>query len=81
MKKYSFEKREFQPYDTPREKGWNCHFWLEPEELINCAECGKELKIGECRRSLLIRTEVGNYRYAVCPECSRKEMEERRRHE
>lgn len=80
MRKYDYAKKAVVDYFTPWESGWNCHFLMtDPEEIINCAECGAALKFKEAHKSLLIRAQAGNYRYAVCTACSRKEEEERRR--
>jgi len=42
------------------------------DKIVNCANCGKELKFGECYTSKTIHTEIG-MGYGVCEECYNKE--------
>ena len=42
------------------------------DKIVNCANCGKELKFGECYTSKTIHTEIG-MGYGVCEECYDKE--------
>lgn len=49
------------------------------EEIINCAQCYKELPIGECYTSLEIHSRVG-FGYCVCESCYEEEWERRRKY-
>ena len=46
-------------------------------EIINCADCGKQITYGDCYTSLTIHTNTG-MGYPVCEKCYKKEWEERR---
>lgn len=74
--KWSFEKHKYEPCQIsenaslPRENF---------EDLVDCAECGKQIKFGDSYTSLRIQTSIG-LGYAVCEDCYEKEWEERRKY-
>ena len=48
------------------------------EEIVNCAQCGKELKYGDCYTSLEIHTDMG-MGFAVCEDCYEEEWQRRKK--
>ena len=45
------------------------------EEIVNCAECGKEIDFGSCYTSRKIHTK-GGFGFSVCGDCYEKEWQE-----
>jgi transcription elongation factor Elf1 len=56
---------------------WHTPLIAELDEIINCADCGKQVTYGDCYTSLTIHTNTG-MGYPVCEKCYEKEWEERR---
>lgn len=50
------------------------------DEIVNCAKCLKEIKIGDSYTSKEIHTDLG-FGFAVCEDCYEKELERKRKHE
>ena len=49
--KWNYEKHNYEPYKIPND--WNCKTYSEDmDEIINCAQCGRSIKIGNCYTSL-----------------------------
>lgn len=73
LNKWNFQTKEYEPFDSPAKK---IKLYTEDmDELVDCANCGKELKYGECYTSRTIHTDVG-FGYGVCENCYQKELEE-----
>ena len=71
MKKWNYEKHKYEEYDVPQD--WRCGIYsTDLDELIDCACCGKPIKISDKYRSLEIHTETGQ-EYAVCKRCFKGE--------
>ena len=49
-------------------------------EIVNCAQCLKEIKIGDSYTSKEIHTDLG-FGFAVCEDCYEKEWERKRKYE
>lgn len=49
------------------------------EKIINCADCKKEFRYGECYCSKAIHNKDG-FGYPVCEECYKKELENERKY-
>lgn len=65
------------PYPVP--DGWKCVLRADSEdEMINCAQCGKEIPYGKSCVSMEILTPAG-FGYAVCDDCAHEELERRYR--
>lgn len=47
------------------------------DTIVNCAQCYKEIKFGNCYTSLEKLTETG-FGYAVCEDCYEREWKRRR---
>ena len=72
LRKWNYELREYEPYEVSDE--WDCKWYgTDMAEVINCCQCGKEVKFGKCYSSQEVHTAVG-FGYMVCPECHEVEM-------
>lgn len=77
LNKFNYQKHDYEDYEVPDH--WNCKVYSNEMDLIvNCPQCGKELRYGECYTSLEIHTKLG-MGYGVCSGCyesERKRKEE-----
>lgn len=72
LRKWNYELQAYEPYEVSDE--WDCrYFGNDMAEVINCCQCGKEVKFGKCYSSQEVHTSVG-FGYMVCPECHEVEM-------
>ena len=68
LRKYDFYKREYHDYEVP--DYWNVKTYCDDmAEIINCAQCGKEIPFGESYTSRQVHTEHG-FGYGVCRYCN-----------
>ena len=75
LRKWNYGKLTYEDYEVPDE--WKVSvFELDMETLVDCCQCGKEIKIGETYTSQEVHTKMG-WGFRVCPECYRSEMERR----
>lgn len=68
---YNYRTHELEPHQVPDD--WRCSIGSEddPEAVINCADCGCELKIRDaCTGTILAPCGLG---LLVCRECHHKE--------
>jgi len=71
LRKWNNNKKIYEPYQVPNT--WKVSLYeIDMDKIVNCANCGKELKFGECYTSKTIHTEIG-MGYGVCEECYNKE--------
>lgn len=75
LNKWNYKKHTYEPFEVPdnrkiRVNGFNL------KEVINCANCGKEVVTGNTYSSLTIHNRIG-LGYCVCEECYEKEWKER----
>lgn len=76
LQKWNNKKHEYEPYKIPN--NWNCKTYSNNmDEIVNCAQCGGKVKLGDCYTSLEIHTQIG-MGYAVCEECYEEEWKRRR---
>lgn len=69
--KWNVKKRDYELYQIP--KDWNiCSYTDDMDKQINCCQCGKIVRFGDCYTSLEVHTPVG-FGFAVCSECYDKE--------
>lgn len=74
MKKWNYKTKEYEEYTVP--DSWKVKlFSVDMEEKINCASCGKSMKLGDGYTSRTIHDRHG-FGYAVCEDCHSKEFEE-----
>lgn len=70
--KWNFEKQEYEDYDLPMICPLLCY---DMDKIINCANCRKQFKFGDCYCSKAIHNNKG-FGYPVCEECYKKELED-----
>lgn len=74
--KWNFEKQEYEEYELLDNCPLICY---DMEKIINCADCKKEFRYGECYCSKAIHNKDG-FGYPVCEECYKKELENERKY-
>lgn len=75
MKKWNYEKKEYEVYSVPAD--WEVAMYSEDlSEEINCASCGKTVVAGDTYASLKIHSDFG-LGFMVCEACYEIELEER----
>lgn len=78
LQKYNAEKKEYEEYKVS--DNWNVTtFSYDMKEIVNCAQCGRELPYGKCYTSLEVHTELG-MGYAVCDGCYEAERSRRKKY-
>lgn len=79
MNKWNYKKHIYEPFEVPDDR--NVRLYANDlTEVINCANCGKEVVAGNTYTSLTIHNHAG-FGYCVCEECYLKELRERLKHE
>lgn len=72
LQKWDYEQHKYLPYFVPAD--WKISLLLQDmDELINCCQCGEEVKFGDTYTSKEIHTESG-FGYCVCEKCNESEM-------
>lgn len=74
--KWNFKTEEYEDYDLPMVCPLLCY---DMDKIINCANCRKQFKFGDCYCSKTIHNKHG-FGYLVCEECYLKELEDERRY-
>lgn len=70
--KWNYKKHDYEPYRMPSD--WNCKTYSDDmDEIINCAQCGRSVKFGDCYTSLEIHSGIG-FGYGVCENCYNAEF-------
>lgn len=73
LRKWDPVERVYGPYSVP--DGWRVSCYeSDMDAAVNCAQCGRVLRYGECYTSREVHTAVG-FGYAVCEECYRAEWQ------
>ncbi len=72
IQKWNYENQEYEKYPIPQD--WNINIYKDNmEEIVNCAYCGKKIRVGDNYESLEIRNQ--DYEgYIICEKCFNKEM-------
>ncbi len=76
IRKWNFEKREYEDYVVPEGKV-PMFYSTDMNELGNCASCGRDIKYGDCYTSRQLHT-LSGMGYSVCPDCHAKEVRKER---
>lgn len=67
--KWNYKNHNYDDYELPG----NCKLYSnDMEEVVNCAQCGKEITFGESYTSFEIHNHIG-FGYAVCEKCYQQE--------
>ncbi len=73
--KFNEKEQKYEDYIIPDE--WNVPLCTDNmEEIINCCQCGKEIRYGDGYTSMQVHNPLG-LGYTVCEECHLKEYQER----
>ena len=71
LSKWNCKKHKYEPYEVPDE--WDVKLYSDNmEEIVNCSQCGTELKYGATFTSKEIHNYVG-LGFAVCYNCYQEE--------
>jgi len=73
MYKYDSKTRKVIPYTPPVKDGNYTVYCDNMDDVINCAQCGKEITFGEGYSSIEIFS--GPWSHLVCDDCKEKEYE------
>jgi len=71
IKKWDFRTKKYKQYKPTGKR--LALYSNKMEELIDCADCGKELEYGDGYTSKAIHTEMG-FGYSVCEDCYDREL-------
>lgn len=67
IRKWNDELRIYEEVEIPDD--WKIPMLCDDmDEIINCVNCGREVKFGECYTSMRYHTNAG-FGYNECPEC------------
>lgn len=77
LRKWNYQTRTYEPFKVP--DAWNVTFYSnDMDEIVNCPQCGRELKYGDTYISLEVHSPTG-FGYGVCRACY--DAENRRKYE
>ncbi len=75
LNKWNYKKHTYESLEVPDDRDVRLSV-DDLKEVINCANCGKEVVTGNTYSSLTIHNRIG-LGYCVCEECYEKEWKER----
>lgn len=76
--KWNYMEHKYDDHIIPND--WNCKTYSDDlNEIINCAQCGSQLKIGDSYCSVELHVPVSGFGYCVCERCHNKELETRKK--
>ena len=75
-RKWNYETHTYEPFEVPNDKILKL-YCNDMEELVNCCQCLKEMKFGDCFTSMEVHNQVG-FGYCVCEECYQEEWKRRK---
>lgn len=79
MMRFNRKEHKYEDYEVP--KDWHCPIYTPYfDEVINCCQCGKELKVEQTYTSLEVHNHIG-LGYMVCPECYEEEWKRKKEEE
>lgn len=79
LRRWNYEKREYLEVEIP--ENYNIRLYCgDMEEIVNCPNCGKELKYGETYTSKEHHNSIGLC-YGVCEDCHNEEWKRRMEYE
>jgi hypothetical protein len=71
LRRFTPKSPEMEIHTIPDD--WNVKVYSDDvDEIINCADCGKEIRYGDSYTSLEIQSRRG-FSYCVCKDCSDRE--------
>ena len=76
--KWNYFEHKYDDHCIPDD--WNCKTYSHDlDEIVNCAQCGKELKMGDTFCSLELHIPIIGFGYAVCEDCHYDEYNTRKK--
>lgn len=75
LNKWNYKKHIYEPFKVPDDRDVRLSV-DDLKEVIDCANCGKEVITGDTYSSLTIHNGIGSG-YCVCEDCYEKEWKER----
>ena len=79
LKKWNYIKHDYDDYNIP--DNWHVStLELDLNTIINCVQCGKEVKYGDTYTSLEVHTPLYGFGYCVCKKCYNEEWERRKKY-
>lgn len=79
INKWNFKLEKYELFEIPNNRKV-CLYSDDIEQVIQCVNCGKELKVGESYTSLQYHSDMG-FGYCVCDSCYQDEWALRRYYE
>lgn len=77
LNKWNYKTKSYDEYEIPNE--WRTPLLIgDLDAEVNCVQCGKKLKYGECYTSLEVHSSMG-LGYGVCKECYDEEWKRKMR--
>ena len=77
LQKWDYRSRTYKPFESPAQ---NPSLFVDDLlQLVDCANCGKELEAGDTYTSKTIHTNIG-FGYGVCESCYEEEIKEYKSH-
>lgn len=78
LHKWNYQKHDYEPYQVP--DGLICLTYSEDmEKEVNCCQCFKKMKFGDCYTSLEVHSMPFAFGYAVCKDCYQEEWKRRKK--
>ena len=74
--KWNSKTREYEPYYVADDKVLKTYS-ENMNEIVNCCQCLKEIRIGDGYTSMEVHTSIG-FGFCVCEECFQEEMTRRK---
>ena len=67
LQRYNEKKHIYEDYEVSDD--WNVKLMTnDMDEIVNCCQCGKEIRFGDCYTSMQVHNALG-LGYAVCKNC------------
>ena len=76
--RWNYETHEYDLF--PIKPEWHCVTTGDDDDIINCPQCGKEMRLNDGYTSCEIHEQKYGFGYIVCEDCSNKEWERRRKY-
>ncbi len=76
IRKWNWKKHKYEDYFIPDDRNI-CLYAENLENVIDCASCGKPIKVRDSYTSIELHNDIG-LGYMVCDECYKKEWAKRK---
>lgn len=75
--RWNYKNNRYEPWQVSPNVAL---FKRDLEEIVDCCECGRQVKYGDCYTSLRVHNHSG-FGYAVCEKCYEEERKEEEAYE